>query len=760
MKMKKKLLIGIPILLILVVVLFGQTGNLIRMFDTGYVYYLTLMWDEAGAADRTINFAVNGGNRTLDMTGNLTVESASFIDQDLTADKDVTFLGVLTTGTEGIRTGSASNLGKVVIYDGSSNTVTITAQAIAGNYTLTLPTTDGGAGEYLKSDGSGSLSWDTPGGAGDMTKAVYDADIDSLIDQDAGGTELDTSGVTENQILVGTAGNLFTLTNTPTFPSVIITDGGTVGQAAGPLITFDDTNNFLEITGANVGIGTSTPGALLDVLGSGDASVQMAKYFNPDVTTDGRLTYFSWGKSTAADGYAAFLVHRFDTTPGDEAVGLYLQGSAFGDGITVNTGGHVGIETDKIPHGGIGYAKLAIDGTNASALGSHVQFTTASDDYPLMQILNWQHDSVRILFDSYYDGAEKSSDAGSNFQILKSSDLFKIQYDSGVAQGGVVTWNEGLSLDTSGNIYVRTSNAELRFYEAANYVGFEAPALAADQIWVLPAADGNVNDVLTTDSAGNLSWTVKGGGGAATDVWKTINAPAGTDPVASGIIDTLNLTTGSANLTITGNSGTDTVAFDFSATPTFTSASLGTGELTAGSINRGAGTLTIEIGGTAEISTTSAASTFGGNIILSGTVDGIDIATDVGANTTHRGSVGTDHSDVGDNNNHRLGTGADHSWIDQNVTIGQFPSFDGIGTAGDADILDLNAGSISVDGTIFGLTITATTAVTGPNVTSGVDPGHTHSVASLDIENLLSLISDLEERVLYLENMLLKENIK
>lgn len=50
--------------------------------------------------------------------------------------------------------------------------------------------------------------------------------------------------------------------------------------------------------------------------------------------------------------------------------------------------------------------------------------------------------------------------------------------------------------------------------------------------------------------------------------------------------------------------------------PTFTALSLGTGELTCGSINRASGTLTLEIGGTAELSIASAASTFGGNIII------------------------------------------------------------------------------------------------------------------------------------------------
>ena len=82
---------------------------------------------------------------------------------------------------------------------------------------------------------------------------------------------------------------------------------------------------------------------------------------------------------------------------------------------------------------------------------------------------------------------------------------------------GSVAWLKG---DSSGNVSVPAnlnlsgSNKELRFYEGANYVGFEAPALSADKIWVLPAADGSADQVLKTDGSGNLGWTAAGGGGA------------------------------------------------------------------------------------------------------------------------------------------------------------------------------------------------------------------------------------------------------
>jgi len=71
-----------------------------------------------------------------------------------------------------------------------------------------------------------------------------------------------------------------TFTGTVTLPATtVIPDGGTVGQAAGPLIAFDDTNNYLEITGCNVGIGTTAPTSGL-TFGSAKSTISLD-------TTDG-----------------------------------------------------------------------------------------------------------------------------------------------------------------------------------------------------------------------------------------------------------------------------------------------------------------------------------------------------------------------------------------------------------------------------------------------------------------------------------------
>ncbi|GAF83396.1 unnamed protein product, partial [marine sediment metagenome] len=100
----------------------------------------------------------------------------------------------------------------------------------------------------------------------------------------------------------------------------------------------------------------------------------------------------------------------------------------------------------------VGYALLAIKGANASAAGPHMQFTTASDDYPLLQIWPWTHDNVGLLFDCYYDGATKSSDAGSNFMIQKQSDLLKFRAESSIAQGSGVTFLTAMQIEADGEI--------------------------------------------------------------------------------------------------------------------------------------------------------------------------------------------------------------------------------------------------------------------------------------------------------------------
>jgi len=69
-----------------------------------------------------------------------------------------------------------------------------------------------------------------------------------------------------------------TFTGTVTLPaSTLIPNSGTLGQAAGPLLTFNDTDNYLGITGCNIGLGTATPNTRLHIFANGATTVEATR---------------------------------------------------------------------------------------------------------------------------------------------------------------------------------------------------------------------------------------------------------------------------------------------------------------------------------------------------------------------------------------------------------------------------------------------------------------------------------------------------
>ena len=154
-----------------------------------------------------------------------------------------------------------------------------------------------------------------------------------------------------------------------------------------------------------------------------------------------------------------------------------------------------------------------------------------------------------------------------------------------LSASGATDLNSTLAI--SGNVSMDGSANELRFYEGANYVGFEAPALTGDQIWVLPTADGSADQVLKTDGSGNLGWATAGGGGASdiddlsdclvenNSVWLG-NDPSSTTSTASycvsvGTTSLDAITTGDDNTSMgydaltSLNTGEDNTAFGYEA---------------------------------------------------------------------------------------------------------------------------------------------------------------------------------------------------
>lgn len=129
-------------------------------------------------------------------------------------------------------------------------------------------------------------------------------------------------------------------------------------------------------------------------------------------------------------------------------------------GATLREHDKIGIGTPTIPHGAVGMGLLAVEGPDSSASGPHAQITTDSDDYPLFQMYMWAHDTMALLFDAYYQSGWKSSDAGSNFIIHKYQDILRFKTDSGIAQGGAITWLEAIAITKEGTVGIGTVSVD------------------------------------------------------------------------------------------------------------------------------------------------------------------------------------------------------------------------------------------------------------------------------------------------------------
>ena len=126
-----------------------------------------------------------------------------------------------------------------------------------------------------------------------MTQAEFEAVGLHVCNLQATGDLIYASSATQlSRLGIGSTGQVLTIaggipawSNNFTATTLTITDGGTIGQSAGPLLTFDDTNNRLKLSGGSVVPATS------EGVGLGTSSLYFAKSYFGGIDLGGLPLY-------------------------------------------------------------------------------------------------------------------------------------------------------------------------------------------------------------------------------------------------------------------------------------------------------------------------------------------------------------------------------------------------------------------------------------------------------------------------------------
>jgi hypothetical protein len=192
----------------------------------------------------------------------------------------------------------------------------------------------------------------------------------------------------------------------------------------------------------------SSPTSLFDILANGNVGI--GRYTLGDKISLYNSAYGSYGFGVQS---YQLQIHT-DTSSADIVFGSGSGPTLPAETMRIKGNGTVGIGTASIPKNGIGAAMLALDGPVNSPSGPHVQYTVATDNYPVFQQLNYSHDNLAQSFDAYWDGSGwRSSSANGSFQVYKING--QLNFNAGAAAAGqTVVFSTPLSIQTNGNVNV------------------------------------------------------------------------------------------------------------------------------------------------------------------------------------------------------------------------------------------------------------------------------------------------------------------
>ena len=369
-----------------------------------------------------------------------------------------------------------------------------TGQSTAQAAIDALSAVSGATDEHVltKDTASGNAIWKAAAGGAD----AFTVKVDSGATADYIGAA-NSDGVlrTGASLSYADGGNFVTInavqdiqtSATPTFGGIIVANNGTIGQSAGPLIRFDDTNNYLEITGCHVGIGDTTPLQQLSLLFTtanvdgcwiqnlSSTGKSMLRLLN-DTGEVGQLSI--WGSSSSVPNKTFFEATKdFQiTTDG----GVETSGTST---FVIQTGGY-----------GASQPTLTISGTGSTSLSVNTQgdngvyITNSNTGHPARAFVRMINDDGELCQLGIFGSGHT---ALAHYTVFEATKSFIITTDGGVETGGssifyikVGGWN------VSQKRFQIAADGGILMYSLASGTTQANAGAAANELWV-DTDDGN-----------------------------------------------------------------------------------------------------------------------------------------------------------------------------------------------------------------------------------------------------------------------------
>lgn len=412
-----------------------------------------------------------------------------------------TFTGAKTFSDTLTLNRGATGAGQLVIAEDSddgTNTVTITAQAMSASYTLTLPTTDGDSGQFLQTNGSGSLTWAAPtaAAAGSDTQVQFN-DGGSALGGDAGFVFAKTTGT----LTIGknTVGGEVILYNELGATDYNATIQPNAAQAAAATITLPAATGTLIAEGLATGgivLGDSTPDADGEIGYASNAYKLFANSEDLVLTASTNLWTFSSATSATVAFTPSVALNGGASLGGTLALGansITMSGSIGVTGTRVTKGWFTDVESTNMP---------TVGGTAILTSLTAPQFTTIE--------LGHASDSTISRVSAGVLAIE-----GSNILTAGASPTLTGAWDFGGATSVEIPNGTGPTVDAAGEIAVDTTSDQLVYYGGAKrvlpykqYASFVIPAPAAtDDINLLKAPYGMTISAINCIVQGTTSVT-------------------------------------------------------------------------------------------------------------------------------------------------------------------------------------------------------------------------------------------------------------